>query len=84
MCQPSERAFHDPPLAQQLKTDLLFQLADDLQHPAAPAIEPFDQLSGVAAIGPHERNLGKRRGGLDEQPLGSIAVLDSGGMDHHG
>lgn len=84
MCQPGERAFYDPALAKQLKTSLLFQLPDNFQHPAAPATQPFDQLSGVTAIGPHQRNRGERCGGLDEQQLGSIAVLDGGGMHDDG
>jgi len=83
MSQPGERAFHDPAFAQELKTSLLFQLTDNFQDPTTPAIEPGNQLAGVTAIGPHQRNGGKRRSRLDEQPLGSIAVLDGGRMDHH-
>ena len=84
MRQPSERAFYDPALAKELKTSPLLQFADNFQDPATPAIEPLDQLSGVTAIGPHQRKGGKRCGRFDEQPLGSVAVLDGGRMDHHG
>jgi len=54
MAQPSKRAFHDPAFGKDLKTNLLFELPNDLQHPTTPAIEPLDQLSGVTAIGPHQ------------------------------
>jgi hypothetical protein len=80
VAEPSERTFHNPTLREDLKTDLLFQLAYDFQDPAAPAIEPVDQLSGVATIGPHQGDCRKQLCGLEEQQLGSVAVLDRGGM----
>jgi hypothetical protein len=78
--EPSERAFHNPTLGEDLKTDLVSQLAYDFQNPAAPAIEPVDQFSGITAIGPHQGDRRKRRRGLEEQQLCSVAVLDRGGM----
>src|SRR3970040_193509 len=40
MSQPGERAFHDPALAKELKTSLLFQLTDNFQDPTTPAFDP--------------------------------------------
>src|ERR1700686_1544004 len=71
VAQPSERAFHNPTLREDLKTDLVSQLAYDFQNPAAPAIEPADQLSGIATVGPHQGDRRKQHGGLEEQQLGS-------------
>jgi hypothetical protein len=82
MPKPCERAFHDPASGQHLETDLVLQLADDLQHPATPPIQPFDQLPGVPSIGPHQRNRRKQRGRLEEQQLGSITILNRGRMHH--
>ena len=83
VAEPSERAFHNPAFREHLKTDLVSQLAYDFQDPAAPAIQPLDQLSGITAIGPHQRDRRKQRRSLEEQQLGSVAVLDRGGMDDH-
>jgi hypothetical protein len=80
VAQPSERTFHNPTFREDLKTDLVSQLAHDFQDPAAPAIEPVNQLSGITAVGPHQGDRRKQRRSLEEQQLGSVAVLDRGGM----
>ena len=84
MAEPGERAFDHPPPRQQLKTDLVLQLANDLQSPATPPVQPLDQLPCVAAIGPHQRNRRKRHGRLEEQQLGSVTILNRGRMHHDG
>lgn len=82
VAQPSERAFDQPPLGQHLKADLAFQLAHDFQNPTAPLLQPFDELSGVAAVGPDQRDRRKRSGCLQEHQLGSVAILNRRRMDH--
>ncbi len=67
MAKPCERALDHPSPWQQLKTDLVLQLANDLQYPAAAPMQPLDQLPGVCAIGPHQRDRRNQGGRLDEQ-----------------
>lgn len=38
VAEPGERAFDDPALAENFKTDLLAKLVDDFQNPATPAV----------------------------------------------
>ena len=66
VAEPSERAFHHPASGEQLKTNLIAQLADDFQHPATPAIQPTDQLPSITTIGPDQRYRRQPHRGFEE------------------
>jgi len=83
MAEPGERAFDDPPSGKQLKSNLILELANDLQGPSTPARQPFHQLSGVPAIRPDQRNRGEQSGRFEEQQLGPVTILNRRRMHHH-
>ena len=57
---------------------------DDLQNPAAQLPRPFDQLARVAAVGPDQLQPPEAALEQSRHQLGPVAVLNVGGMYHHG
>jgi hypothetical protein len=53
---------------------------DDLKAEMGFAACPFDELSGVAAVGEHGAHEAPATAGGASQRLGAVAVLDAGGL----
>ena len=78
--QPAEGAFHDPAVWQNHEPGLVIAAFDNLQFPTELLRGGFDELAGIAAIGPDffESSLASRRG---EHEFRSVAILHAGGRD---
>ena len=81
--EPSEGPFHDPAAWQNVKALDVVAAFDDLQDPAARLLHPIDQLSAVAAICPNELQSRKLVLCFFQDLLGTIAVLNVGGVNDH-
>ena len=82
--EPRERAFHNPTLGQDDESGAVAQTLDDRHRPAAKLSRPVDQLSGVTPVGPGDFEPGEEAAKLAKHELGSIAVLDVGGVHDDG
>ncbi len=81
--QPGQSAFHHPSSGQHLKAVALSGTPDNRQGPAGNGMDPVNQLSSMAAIGPDQAQPGKPAGQLVDNQLGPVPVLDIGRMHHH-
>ena len=82
--QPRQGAFHYPSAGQHLKAVTVRLPPDYLQQPAAKGPGPGDQLASVSAVSPNYLESGKPTRQFSQHQLGSISILDVGGMYHHG
>ena len=81
--EPGEGPFHDPALGQDDESGDIAETLDDFQRPAADASGPVDQLPSVATVGPNQLESRETAAQFPQHELGSIAVLDVGGVDDH-
>ena len=85
--EPAEGAFDDPAAGQQLESFGVVAPAHDLQAQGAVAkacAHPVGEfVARVAAVGPEELEIAQGFVDLVEQEGGSIAVLQTGGVDAH-
>ena len=81
--QPREGAFHNPTFRQDHKAGDIIVTLDNLQRPSTHPSGPVDQLTGIAAVGPDQLQPGRMADEFGQHQLGSVAVLNIGGMDHH-
>src|ERR1700730_5518811 len=82
--QPTKGAFHDPTPRQQHKAFDAHRAQNRLQQPTALTLNPGDQLASIAAVGPNELQPRQQAGYLGQDQLGAVAILNVGGMNHHG
>jgi len=82
--EPPEGSLDDPPLGQDDETCHIVAALDDLQNPTAKFSRPVDQLSGIAAVGPDQLQPRETAFEFRQHQFGPVAVLDAGGMHHHG
>jgi len=81
--KPCKRSLDDPSLGQHLKAlDVIVSL-DDRQQPLAQVPGPCDQLPGIAAISPDQRQSLKSPDPLRQDQPGTISILHIGSMNHH-
>src|SRR5260370_37175371 len=66
--EPGKGAFYNPTFGQDLKTNLIAELSNNLQGPAKAGLDPGDQLTAIAAVGPNQ---------LEPTPTRVLAVLDA-------
>jgi hypothetical protein len=78
--EPRERSFYNPPLGQDDESRDAAKTFDNLQSPPAELGRPAYQLAGVTTIGPDDLEAGKQSTNLPQHELGSVAVLDVGGV----
>ena len=80
--QPTEGPFDHPALGQQSKALAVIGTLDNDQGPLAQRPHPSDEFTGITAIGPHGLEPRPTAFGLGfgEDQLGSIPILESGGM----
>ena len=74
--QPRERPLHDPPLGQHLEPGQVVAAFDDFQEPATQLSGPFDQLAGIAPVGPDQLQPREQADEFVQDQLGPVAVLD--------
>ncbi len=84
--QPGKGTFHHPTFRQELESLDIIISFDDFQNPLTEGANPTDQLSRIAAVGPHSLQPRPRSQefGLGEDQFGAITVLDVRWVNHHG
>ena len=82
--QPGQGALHHPPPGQHLEAVAVRIPTRHAQHPAPSGPGPRHQSASVRGISPDDLEPGKSIQQLYQDQLGSIPVLDVGGMNHHG
>jgi hypothetical protein len=82
--QPSECSFNDPSFRQHLKLMAIPRTFDDLQNPPGHPLDPLNELSRIASIGPYQGELGKPPQQFAQDQLGPIPVLNMSGVDYDG
>jgi hypothetical protein len=81
--QPSKRSLNYPTPWQHLEPFSPFIALYHLKHPATHLFNPLHQLTSVTSICPNQAQAWKLSFDLLKDPLGSISVLDRGGVNHH-
>ena len=81
--QPGERPLHDPSFGQNLEAGQVVTSLDYFQRPAAESTGPIYQLPGVTAVGPDQSQTAKHAAEFLQNQLGTVAVLNGGGVNHH-
>ena len=82
--QPTESSFHHPTSGQHFESRNVIASFDDFQYPAGQIMEPIDQLSCIAAVGPDQTEAGKTPLHFLEHEFGAVPVLDICGVNDHG
>ena len=82
--EPREGSLDDPTLGQNHEPRHVVAALDDLQNPPAQFPRPFDQLARIAAIGPDQLQPAETALEQGQHEFGPVAILDVGGMHHHG
>ena len=80
--RPSERAFHDPAVRENLEPLHVLTALHDLQIPAELLPRRFHQFASITPVGP---DLFESRFTpcVFKHPLRSVAILNAGGRDRH-
>jgi len=82
--EPSKGSFDDPSFGQDGKSFNVVAALDDFQRTTQSLFCPFNQLAGIAAVRPNEREAAKALAQVFKDQLGSVAILNGGLVDDHG
>ena len=80
--EPPEDAFDHPATGENLEAMKLGAL-DHFQRPATHPAHPFDQLAGIAAVGPDQPEAREPKRRTRQQQPRAVPVLEIGRVDHH-
>lgn len=82
--QPTKGSLDNPPTRQDVKASSVIAAFDDLKRPSAECLQPWDEFSPVATVGPDERKAGILSFGLLKHQLRTVTILDIRGMYNDG
>jgi len=82
--EPGQCALHNPAPGQHLKGVAVRPAPDYCQQPTSREPSPRHQLASVSRVGPDHPEPGKSTQQFGQYQLGSISILNVGGVDHHG
>ena len=81
--QQGQCALHYPTSGQYLEVVAVRTATHHLQQPSASRPSPRDQLTGIGGVSPDDLEPREPAQQSGQHQLGSVPVLDTGGMHHH-
>ncbi len=81
---PAEGPLHDPTLRQDHKADDIIATLDDFQNPVSKRSRPFNQFASITTVRPNQLQASMPPMELAQHQLGSVAILNVGGMNNDG
>ena len=82
--QPRESPFDHPSPRQNHKSLHTVTSFDNQQNPMTKIRYPINELAGIAAIGPDQRQTTEPTSQFTQNKFRAIAILNISGMNHHG